>query len=231
MSTPGIFAAEARDLNKRERTRAKLMDAAVRVFARSGYDAASVNEIAQEADVANGTFYLHFKDKDAIVTEVAIRIASDVTRRLDAAMADLDEAVERVAFATRQFIDLACSHREWGWALVRAGASLPALRERTGVYVRADLTRGVKQGVFKIDVDDFVVEVFVSMIITALSARLDGRAGIDAGSQVAELQLRMLGVAPARARKAARRELTPLMLTPDETASPPRRRARQSRLR
>src|SRR5262249_5031781 len=133
MNILGIFAAEARGLNKRERTRAKLMDAAVRVFARSGYEAASANEIAQEAEVANGTFYLHFKDKDAIVTEVGVRIAADVTGRLNAAMAELDDAVERVAFGTRQFIDLACSHPEWGWALVRAGASLPTLRERAAV--------------------------------------------------------------------------------------------------
>jgi len=231
MSTRGIFADEARDLNKRDRTRAKLMDAAVRVFARSGYEAASVHEIAQEADVANGTFYLHFKDKDAIVTEVAIRMAGDVTQRLDAAMADLDDAVERVAFATRQFIDLACSHQEWGWALVRASASLPALRERAGVYVSADLTRGVTQGAFKIDVDDFIVEVFVSMMIAALSARLAGRAGTDAGSQLAELQLRMLGVASARARKTAWRKLTPMTLAPDDATAPatPRRKRRSRR--
>jgi AcrR family transcriptional regulator len=227
MSIPGIFAARARNLNKRDRTRAKLMDAAVRVLARSGYEAASANEIAHEADLANGTFYLHFKDKDAVVTEVALHIAGDVTQRLDVAMANLDDAVERVAFATRQFIDLAISHEEWGWALVRAGTSLPALRDRAGVYVRADLIRGVKQGVFKIDVDDFIVEVFVSMMVAALSARLAHRAGTDVGSQLAELQLRMLGVAPARARRTARRELTPLTLVSDDASPKSRRRSRR----
>ena len=114
MNQVGLFALEARDLGKSARTRARLMDAAVRVFARVGFEAASVNEIAQAADVANGTFYLHFKDKDEIVTAVAFRIAGDVARQLDEAMSGIDDAVERCSFATRQFIDIAFSEPEWG---------------------------------------------------------------------------------------------------------------------
>ena len=73
---PPAFANRARAEGKSARTRARLMDAAVAVFARKGIEAASVNEIAQAADVANGTFYNHFKDKDEIVGVVAFAIGS-----------------------------------------------------------------------------------------------------------------------------------------------------------
>jgi hypothetical protein len=45
-----------------------------------------------------------------------------------------------------------------------------------------------------------------------LFARLSGSAGEEAGSKVTELQLRMLGVAPARARRVAWRRLERLSL-------------------
>lgn len=208
----GAFAAAARDQRKSERTRARLMDAAVRIFARDGFEAASVNEIATAAEVANGTFYLHFRDKDEIAGTVALRIATDVAARLDAAMADMDDAVERVSFGTRQFLNLATSDPAWGWALFRAAWALPTLREQVIAYARADLLRGRRQGVFKIEIDAFTVEMFASMVMTALFARLSGSAGEDAGSKAAELQLRMLGVAPVRARRAAWRRLERLAL-------------------
>lgn len=212
MSLHGIFAAEARDQGKSARTRARLMDAAVSVFARVGFEAASVNEIAQAADVANGTFYLHFKDKDAIVSAVAFRIGGDIARQLDEAMVDIDDAVERTSFGTRQFIDIACSEPEWGWALCRAAWFLPELRKRSNDYLRADLQRGVRQGSFTVKIDAFLIDTYASMLLTALFGRLSGDAGKDAGSRVAELQLRMLGVPAAKARKVAWRKIEPLKL-------------------
>lgn len=207
MRARGAFAAAARNQRKAGRTRARLMDAAVQVLARDGFEAASVNGIAAEAEVANGTFYLHFRDKEEIAGTVAFGIAADVAARLDAAMTDIDDAVERVSFATRQFLNLATSDPAWGWALFKAARALPSLREQVMAYARSDLMRGRRQGVFKVEIDAFTVEMFASMVLTALFARLSGTAGEDAGSKATELVLRMLGVSPARARRVAWRRL------------------------
>jgi AcrR family transcriptional regulator len=208
-----VFASRAREQGKSARTRARLMDAAVGVFARQGIEAASVNEIAQAADVANGTFYNHFKDKDEIVAVVAFAIAGDVAQRLDEAMVDLEDAAERTSFATRQFIELATSAPDWGRALVRAVEYLPELRRRVTGFARADIERGVRDGVFKVQLDDLLVDLFGAMVIMTILLRLAGEAGPDAGARTAEHQLRMLGVPPARARRLAWRELTPLSLS------------------
>ena len=42
------------------------MQAAVRVFAEKGYHAATIRDIVQEADVAVGTFYFYFPDKETL---------------------------------------------------------------------------------------------------------------------------------------------------------------------
>ena len=212
MTATGLFGGEARHLGKSARTRARLMDAAVQLFSRQGFEAASVNEIAKLAEVANGTFYAHFRDKDEIATAVAFGVAEQVVSQIHAAMADIEDAVLRSSLGTRRFIDLAASHPDWGGALVRALNTFQALRERVAGYLRTDFEMGVRQGAFTVEIDDFVIDTFAAMTASALHGRLQGRFGDDAGSRVAELQLRMLGVDPDRARDAAWRPIAPISL-------------------
>jgi len=212
MTSTDLFVREAQNLGKSARTRARLMDAAVRLFARDGFEAASVNEIARVADVANGTFYVHFRDKDEIAAAVAFGIAHGVVRQLDEAMADETDALARIGMATRRFIDLAASAPDWGRALFRAVWFFHDLRGGVVNYLRADLQLGVRQGVITAEVSDFLIETFVAMAMNALFGQLQGEFGADAGSQVAELQLRMLGVPPEAAREVAWRDIPRLQL-------------------
>lgn len=57
----------SRGARRRARTRARLLDAARRVFAVRGYHEASIAEITEAADVGVGTFYLHFRDKEEVM--------------------------------------------------------------------------------------------------------------------------------------------------------------------
>ncbi len=62
----GAAARPARAGDKRER----ILDAAVKVFARKGFYATRVSEIAKAAGVADGTIYLYFKSKDALLVSL-----------------------------------------------------------------------------------------------------------------------------------------------------------------
>ena len=52
---------------KSEDKHRKIIQAAIKVFARKGFYNARVSEIAREANVADGTIYLYFKNKDDIL--------------------------------------------------------------------------------------------------------------------------------------------------------------------
>src|SRR5579859_2577292 len=52
--------------DKRER----ILDAAVRVFASRGFHATRVSDVASAAGVADGTIYLYFKSKDALLVSL-----------------------------------------------------------------------------------------------------------------------------------------------------------------
>src|SRR3990172_197990 len=47
-----------------EETRERLIKAASAVFARSGFDRATVDEIVREAGFSKGAFYVHFESKE-----------------------------------------------------------------------------------------------------------------------------------------------------------------------
>ncbi|MCL2595222.1 MAG: TetR/AcrR family transcriptional regulator, partial [Promicromonosporaceae bacterium] len=62
---------------KADQTRADLMDAAARVFAEKGYEAASVNDLAKAAGYTKGALYAHFASKEELFLAV-IQAASNV---------------------------------------------------------------------------------------------------------------------------------------------------------
>jgi AcrR family transcriptional regulator len=62
---------QSRVARRRARVRADLLAAARQVFMTRGYHDATITEIVQVADVAMGTFYLHFRDKEELLVALA----------------------------------------------------------------------------------------------------------------------------------------------------------------
>ena len=54
----------------REQTRQRLLDAALQIFARNGFERATVDEIVREAGFSKGAFYVHFESKDDLFWEM-----------------------------------------------------------------------------------------------------------------------------------------------------------------
>jgi TetR/AcrR family fatty acid metabolism transcriptional regulator len=71
----------------REKTRARLLQAATSVLARCGFDRATVDEIVREAGFSKGAFYVHFESKDDLFWAV------------------LEERISRQQQALRQAVD------------------------------------------------------------------------------------------------------------------------------
>lgn len=63
------------------------MSAAERIFARHGFFAAKVSDVAKEAGVADGTIYLYFKSKDDLLISLFERRMLELTQALTAAIA------------------------------------------------------------------------------------------------------------------------------------------------
>jgi AcrR family transcriptional regulator len=53
-----------------ERSRAQILEAALKLFSHRGYGATSVRDIAEDAGVSKGNVYHHFTDKETIFREL-----------------------------------------------------------------------------------------------------------------------------------------------------------------
>lgn len=67
-------------------TRARILDAAARVFGRHGYAAGTTNRIAAEAGLSIGSLYQYFPNKDALLVELVRRHVEHQRAVLGAAM-------------------------------------------------------------------------------------------------------------------------------------------------
>lgn len=197
------FTDQITGLGKRARTRARLMDAAVQVIAERGIETTSVNEIAAQAKVANGTFYNYFTDKNDIVGSISLKIATSITQQIDASMSDIEQAHERVAFATQQFVEIAASAPEWGWAFMYSATSMDGIRNTATKGLRNDIALGLSQGHFHVEMDNYLINTISAMVMNAISRRLAGNADKNATWKISDSVLRVLGVPADKATKTA----------------------------
>jgi AcrR family transcriptional regulator len=104
-----------RRLRREERqaiTRAQILDAAERIFAREGFRGASVEAIAEEAGFSHGAIYSNFKGKeDLFLVLVEERIDTRLARVYEAADAELSRGAEPLE-AARAFVAMLNQERE-----------------------------------------------------------------------------------------------------------------------
>src|SRR5436190_10792446 len=80
-----------------EDKRRLILDAAVRVFARKGYHASRVGDIAEEAGVAHGLLYHYFRSKDELLETIFRETWRDVLDAVRAIEETDESARERLA--------------------------------------------------------------------------------------------------------------------------------------
>ena len=114
------MAASARQIHenpnrfdrRREKTRIDLLAAAERVIASKGYHQTRIADIATEADVGLGTFYLHFKTKNEIFIELIETGAAELREMINAAKAGVESVEEKLRITIGTILDAAAEHPE-----------------------------------------------------------------------------------------------------------------------
>jgi AcrR family transcriptional regulator len=86
---------------KKIRTRGEIYDAAMRLFSKVGFTAATISDICEEADVGRGTFFLHFPTKASLLGEFNERVAesfrASLTEPRGSAREELRALVDRMS--------------------------------------------------------------------------------------------------------------------------------------
>jgi AcrR family transcriptional regulator len=175
-------ALPGRRERRKAETRRRLLEAARRLFVERGYDATRPQDIARTADVAAGTFYLHFADKrEAFVTftdEAAGELMEHIRERARSAAGFAD----RLASSLEALFDYADAHPGvLGAAFADGGViaeGLPvgaSLRDRLAHNLAQGLRQGMAQGEIRDDYDAHVIAHGIVGMIQAACVHGSGR--------------------------------------------------------
>ena len=110
--------------DQKEKTRAKILEAAGKVFRRQGYHAAGLDKVMEEAGLTAGAFYAHFDSKQTLLAEAVKHAAGEVRGLSEPKLEGLSGAEWIDAFLWRY---LSLSHSRQ----LEDGCPLPALVRRS----------------------------------------------------------------------------------------------------
>jgi AcrR family transcriptional regulator len=188
----------------RDRTRRLLLDAALRVFARKGGEAAALHEVAAEAGVSNGTFYNYFRDRDELLAAASLALAEQLFADITASLAGVEDPAQRVAIGVRRFVLKAVEEATWGRALLRVWASTPLLVDRTASPLVDDLRRGKRRKRLRYASEAAAIDLVQGTVLAGMRTVLEGRAGAEHARAIAVTILCGLGVDRAEADAIAK---------------------------
>lgn len=169
-----------------EDKRQQLLGAAVRVFARKGFHASRVGDIAEEAGVAHGLLYHYFKSKNQVLEAVFHENWSILVARIESVEETEEPAADQIrhiaAIVLRTWLHLPDVVR----VVIQEFGRSPELGERIGELtlpidaLRRVIARGIERGEFRKDIDPaFAATVVYGSIDELLTAWVLGRLPSD----------------------------------------------------
>lgn len=179
-----VAASEApsptdRRARRKAETRRRLLAEAAALFVARGYDATRPQDIARAADVAAGTFYLHFSDKPDAFRAFTGQVADELLQCMAVATADargFEDGFRRALEALLAYSDERPGVLRTAFA---DGVVMPegsSLRDRLIALLAAVLRDGMEGGEIRSDYD---VELLAHGILGLIHQTLVHAAGRD----------------------------------------------------
>jgi AcrR family transcriptional regulator len=89
-------AVEGRRERKKREVRVRIYEAARQLFLEHGFEATTVAQIAEAADVAQGTFFNHFPSKQAVLAELTSEVSGHLQSMVDEQLLRPGSALDRI---------------------------------------------------------------------------------------------------------------------------------------
>ncbi len=144
----------------------RILDAALRVFARKGYKDAAVDDIVAESKTSKGGVYFHFPGKQAIFLELLDRTAVRLRQKIEEAIASRDDPIEKADAALLAVFNTFASHRSLArlFMIEALGAGREFHRRMSQLHEEFAM-------IIKVHLDDAVAAGAIDAVDTEVAAR------------------------------------------------------------
>jgi AcrR family transcriptional regulator len=184
------------------RTREALIRAGRELFAERPVDAVAIDDIVHAADVAKGSFYNHFTDREDLVKAVVGEIRVALETRIGEVNAGIEDPARRVARAVCVYQRYALDEPQNARVMVRVSSGFSNVTSPMNQGGVEDITAGLASGRFSIATTEagLLFVMGVSQTAMARTSRDPQPAlAVSLAQQICALILRGLGVPSAEA--------------------------------
>jgi AcrR family transcriptional regulator len=178
---------------RRERTRAMILDAGAMLLAERAPDALTVEAVVEAAGVAKGTFYYHFQSIGELTAAVGQMLSADFDEFLAPARQEFSDPVARFAFAFTEFLYKGIADPAWARLVVQSAKHPAIFGQGVSEHLKADLTEAISLGRLTVTDVDLAVDVVMGIWLQVMRGLLDRGATSDLPARVVETMLRALG--------------------------------------
>ncbi len=164
--------------DKREANRARILQAARKVFGRRGYHAATIEEIADESGLSNGAVYYNFENKEDLFLELLESWRAELIRDLESGFASVGRRAgspeQQLRDEVREILRAMGPSREWQLLLlefVTYAARNPKFRTRFVAgrqKFKAAVTDALEQRIAALGLEPAVPAEQLTLVLTAL---------------------------------------------------------------
>jgi AcrR family transcriptional regulator len=197
---------------RKAETRRQLLDSARALFVKLGYDGTRPQDIARAADLAIGTFYVHFPDKRAAFLAFTEAAAQELMERVRARVADASGFETRLLRSLEAIVEFSAENPGVLAAAFADEAVLAAdlaagksLRDRLAQSLANHLREGMRRGELRRDYDPTVVAYGIVGLVQQ-GLRFGAHAGVSRKALLANLVRFCARALVAPARSGARKE-------------------------
>ncbi len=176
--------AQSRWDRRREQTHRRLLAAAERLFGTQGFDATTVEEIADAADVAKGTFFNYFSSKEALLGELLYRRIEPLLSALPAGDATAVERIWMLLAGIRRELTpyVHLYQRMFAYAIAHPPLQTPSGNHVMLAQAVAQLVReGQTEGLFRSDFDAEIAGTLIATYFLRISV-IESVGAQDAGT-------------------------------------------------
>ena len=188
--------------SRREKTRAKLLESALLVFARKGPHAVIEDVIAQ-AGMARGSFYNYFRTNEELLAAVASEINDELVRAIDPAVQRCTDPAERIACGMRMLLHAVLRFPLVGTFMARLPFPTANSRQLGLRFMGRDLALGIRAKRFRHISHGLATDVVIGVVLSAAYAAACAPVGDAYVDASARALLRALGMADSEAARVA----------------------------
>ncbi len=202
--------AKGRVALRQERNREALVLAGYSVMSEKGIDAATMQEIAERADVGAGTVYSYFKSKDELAVSVIERVMHNLAVRIEEVTSRFADPAQVYAFGVRTVIEAATADLRWRQLLNRPEVIAEAMFRCHGPFAIRDLETAARAGRFTLTDARLTFKLACYAMVGISVAIAQGEMPTSVIEAAVVRLLCMAGLSEADAVELARRPRPPL---------------------